>query len=112
MKHSKYHNKKTKIDGIIFDSKREAERYSELKLLERAGKIEHLILQPKFILQNGYRKKSGEKVRDITYIADFRYIENGVEVVEDVKGVETEVFKLKRKIFEKLYSDIDFRLIK
>lgn len=112
MKYSKYHNKKTKIDGIVFDSKREAERYSELKLLERAKKIENLILQPKFILQNGYRKKNGEKVRDITYIADFRYIENGVEVVEDVKGVETEVFKLKRKIFEKLYSDIDFRLIK
>lgn len=109
---SKYNNKKTIIDNIKFDSKAEANRYIELKMLEKARKISDLELQPKFELQEKYTNNKGEKVRAITYKADFCYIENGKLVVEDVKGVETKEFKIKRKLFENKYRDIDFRLVK
>lgn len=109
---SKYNNKKTIIDNIKFDSRAEANRYIELKLLEKAGKISDLELQPKFELQEKYINNKGEKVRAITYKADFSYIENGKLIVEDVKGVETKEFKLKKKLFENKYRDIDFRLVK
>lgn len=97
----KYGNIKTTVDGITFDSKAEAKRYLELKLLERAGLITNLKLQPKFELQPKYRI-GNKNVRAITYIADFEYFDTEKEkwVVEDVKGVETHDFKLKRKIFE------------
>ena len=108
---SKYRNKKTIIDGIEFDSKKEANRYCELKLLEKAKEIEDLKLQPKFILQEGF-KKDGVTYRPITYKADFSYIYKGRIVVEDVKGVETETFKLKRKIFEYNYPYLKLELIK
>lgn len=55
MKYNKYGNIKTVIDGIKFDSKRESERYLELKLLEKAGEISDLKLQPRFILQHGFK---------------------------------------------------------
>lgn len=109
---SKYKNKKTIVDNIKFDSKAEANRYIELKLLEKAGKISDLELQPKFELQEKYINNKGEKVRAITYKSDFSYIENGKLVVEDVKGVETKEFKIKKKLFENKYRDIDFRLVK
>ncbi len=93
---SKYHSKKTEVDGYIFDSKAEAVRYSELKLLEAAGEIEHLQLQPKFpILVNG------KKI--CTYIADFQYNDHGRVVIIDVKGIKTPVYRLKKKLFEALY---------
>lgn len=104
---SKYHNRKTTIDGIKFDSAREAKRYSELKLLERGKKIKKLVLQPEFILQCGFKDGMGDKHRPITYRADFQYIdtENGFTVVEDVKGMKTEVYKIKKKMF--LYGNQD-----
>ena len=81
---NKYHNKKTVVDNIKFDSKLEANRYSELKLLEKAGQIFDLKLQPRFLLQPSFKYK-GKTHRKIEYVADFEYIENGQVVVEDVK---------------------------
>ncbi len=109
---NKYRNRKTIVDGITFDSKAEARRYVELKLMEDTGHIKDLKLQPKFELQEKYKNNKGQTVRAITYKADFSYIENGKLIVEDVKGVETKEFKLKKKLFENKYRDIDFRLIK
>ena len=108
---NKYRNQETVIDGIKFQSKKEANRYCELKLLEKAKEIEELKLQPKFILQEGF-KKDGVTYRAITYVADFSYIHKGKMIVQDVKGVETEVFKLKRKLFEYKYPDLKLELIK
>lgn len=109
---NKYRNKKIIIDEIKFDSIAEGRRYKELKLLKEGNYITELKLQPKFELQAKYTNKKGKHIRAITYKADFSYIENGILVVEDVKGVETKEFKLKKKMFEYKYPDIDFRLIK
>lgn len=105
---NKYFNKQTKIDGILFSSKKEALRYAELKLLESAGEISDIKIQPKFLLQDGffYQKK---KERSIIYIADFSYIEGGKEIIEDCKGMKTEVYKLKRKLLLYKYPTINFR---
>lgn len=108
---NKYRNKKVIVDGKEFDSKREGNRYKELRLLERVGKISNLELQPRFLLQDSF-KKNGKTYRKIEYVADFKYIENGKTIVEDVKGMQTDVFKLKHKIFEKVYPDLELRIIK
>ena len=108
---NKYRNKKVQIDMYVFDSIAESKRYKELALLQRAKKIENLQLQPKFLLQESFRK-NGKTFRKIEYIADFQYEENGKIVVEDVKGKETEAFKLKRKLFEKKYMGLELRIIK
>lgn len=108
---SKYNNKKVIVEDYIFDSIQESRRYKELKLLERAGKIQNLELQPHFLLQDSFRK-NGKTFRKIEYIADFKYIENGKTIVEDVKGIQTEVFKIKHKIFEKIYPELELRIIK
>lgn len=94
----KYSAIATVVDGIRFASKAEARRYQELKILERGGVITNLELQPKFPLVV-------EGVKVATYIADFAYTDkHGSKVVEDVKGMETDVFKIKRKLFEVLYK--------
>lgn len=108
---SKYKNKKTQIDMYVFDSIAESKRYKELVLLQRAEKITELQLQPKFLLQESF-KKNGKTHRKIVYIADFQYKENGKIIVEDVKGKETEAFKIKRKLFEKKYMGLELRIIK
>lgn len=108
---NKYRNKKTQIDMYVFDSIAESKRYKELVLLQRAGKISELQLQPKFLLQESF-KKNGKTYRKIEYIADFMYEENNKIIVEDVKGKETEVFKLKRKLFEKNYPALELKIIK
>lgn len=102
---AKYGNKKTVIDNIVFDSKRESERYKELKLLERVGEICNLELQPEFLLQKSF-KLNGKTERSITYKADFKYMDSKTceFFVEDVKGVKTEVYKIKRKMFLRLYG--------
>ena len=108
----KYRAKKAVVDGIKFDSKAEAARYRELKLLEKAGLITNLELQPKFELQPGF-EKDGAKYRAITYTADFKYfdVETGQVVVEDVKGYRTQQFELRKKMFEYKYKDLRLRLI-
>lgn len=108
---NKYKNKKVQIDMYVFDSIAESKRYKELALLQKANKIENLQLQPKFLLQESFRK-NGKTYRKIEYIADFQYEENGKIIVEDVKGKETEVFKLKRKLFEKKYMGLELKIIK
>lgn len=97
--HAKYGNRKTVVDGITFASAKEARRYGDLKLLERAGEISALRLQPRFPLE-----VEGKLI--CTYVADFAYICKGEaeETIEDVKGVQTPVFKIKRKLFEALYG--------
>lgn len=104
---SKYRSKKIIIDGITFDSKREGNRYVELKLLERAGKIKDLELQHKFELQPSFKKK-GKTIRAITYVADFVYfdLETMRIVVEDTKGFKTDVYMLKKKMFEFKYPEL------
>ena len=114
MSYSKYKNVKVKIDGIKFDSKRESERYSELRILEKAGLISNLVLQPRYELQSKF-SHNGKAEMAIYYIADFSYSDKTEEkiIVEDVKGMETDVFKLKRKMFLKLYGDThDLRIIR
>jgi hypothetical protein len=105
LNYNKYKNIKTEINGKTLDSKREAKRYSELLLLERAKEIKDLQLQVKYELQEGY-KLSTKQVRPIIYIADFVYYDNGLKkwVIEDVKGMRTEVYKLKKKLFEYKYK--------
>ena len=107
---NKYKNKKTIIDGIEFDSKAEAKRFCELRLLEKARKIKDLTLQPCFILQPSF-KKNGKTYRKIEYIADFQYEENGQVIVEDVKGMKTKEFQIKRKLFEYKYPDLEIKII-
>lgn len=108
----KYHNKKTVIDGITFDSKGEANRYLELKMLEKAGLISNLKLQPKYTLVESF-KKNGTTHRAITYVADFQYydIKEKRFITEDFKGFKTEVFKIKQKLFEKVYPNNELRIV-
>ena len=106
----KYHNRKVSVDNITLDSAKEARRYTELKLLERAGKIKRLELQPEFILQPAFTK-GGKRYRKIAYKADFSYfdIEKGVYTVEDAKGFKTDVYKLKKKLFEYRYKELSLK---
>lgn len=103
-KKSKYSSAKTDVDGIRFDSKKEAEFYAELKLREKAGEISHLRLQPRYLLQEAF-KHEGKQYRETEYVADFEYIENGETVVIDVKGFRTAVYMLKKKLFLYRYGD-------
>lgn len=108
---NKYRNIPTVVDEIRFDSEAEAHRYTELKLLLAAGEIKDLKLQPKFpFTVNG--------LTVCTYIGDFQYLEPIADrdgptriIVEDVKGVETKEFKIKRKLFLALYPTLTLRLI-
>jgi len=97
---SKYGAKKTQVDGITFDSRAEAARFLELKALERAGQITNLELQPKFELAPAV-KLGGRTKPALRYIADFRYIDHlGNVVVEDVKGVRTDSYQIKRHMMK------------
>lgn len=99
-------SKKTVIDGIVFDSKTEAEYYEYLKTLEKNKKIYRLRCHPTFILQEAF-EQDGKKYKAIKYIADFAYWndEEQTSVVVDVKGYAMEDAKLKRKLFAYKYSD-------
>ena len=93
-KTSKYRNEKITVDGVTFDSKKEYKRYCELKLLEKAGLIHDIQRQVKFEL---VPKQEGE--RAVNYYADFVYYSNKNEmVVEDIKGVRTKEYIIKRKL--------------
>lgn len=95
---SKYGNQITTVNGIQFDSQKEADRYQQLITLLKAGKITRLKLQHSFTLQGAFITPDGEKIRAITYIADFTYYdENGAFIVEDVKGYKTRTYKDKYK---------------
>lgn len=95
-KKSKYRNKKVKIDGCYFDSIKESKYYEELKLRLMAGDILGFCLQPKFILSNS-----------ISYKPDFIVFEKGRTIIIDVKGFKTDVYKLKKKLFEEKYPELE-----
>ena len=97
---SKYGNRKTEVDGILFDSAKEARRYGELDLMLKAGEIRDLRLQVPFELIPAQRDERGRiKERAVNYVADFVYTtREGILVVEDAKGMRTDVYKLKKKM--------------
>lgn len=96
-KPSKYRAIKTNVDGVVFDSRGEAGRYEQLKLLQRAGHISNLKLQPKFeLMVNG--------ILICRYVADFSYVENGKEVVEDFKGFKTPAYNLKKRLMLAIFG--------
>lgn len=111
-KYNKYQSIKTCVNGIEFDSRKEARRYQELLLLERAGVIQNLRLQEKFLLipsqyefyerygAKGQELKPGRKLieKECAYVADFVYEENGKTIVEDTKGFKTKDYIIKRKL--------------
>lgn len=107
-KKSKYHSNKVCIDGIKFDSRKEANKYCELKLLQKAGEVIELHLQPEFILQDGYIR-NGKKIRPIVYRADFQVkYKDGREVVIDTKGYRTKEYLIKKKLLLARYPEIEF----
>lgn len=111
---NKYKSTKTEVNGILFDSKKEAKRYSELLMLQNAGLISNLQTQVKFVLIPAQRELSNEVYskgknkgmlkpgrvieKECAYIADFVYTENGVLKVEDTKGFRTKDYIIKRKL--------------
>lgn len=109
MRRSKYHNRKVVVNGSVFDSQKEYDRYRELFVLEQAGKIQGLRRQVRFQLIPPQREpdtigKRGGIIkgklleREVSYIADFVYLLDGEQVVEDVKGMRTTEYILKRKL--------------
>lgn len=114
---SKYKAQATDVDGIRFHSKKESRRYSELKLLQRAGEIQDLELQPVFPLfvismQHWDRLMGHDDDSELRmqmcgeYRADFRYtnVRDGEIIVEDVKGMKTPLYRLKKKMTEGIYG--------
>lgn len=116
----KYGNRKVAVDGIAFDSIREARRYKQLKLLLLSGEIVGLSMQVPFelvpaqyeetgeVYSKGPRKgqpKQGKCIeKSVVYVADFVYFENGKRVVEDTKGVRTPEYIIKRKLMLQKYG--------
>lgn len=113
---SKYHSRKVKKDGMTFDSIKEYSRWCDLVKLERAGKIFDLKRQVRFTLiptqrefcceigKNGRFKKGKVLERSVVYVADFTYMQDGKYIVEDVKGVKTDVYIIKRKLMLKEFG--------
>ena len=105
-KESKYHSSKVQVGGLVFDSKREAARWQELKLLEKAGEIRELKRQVRFRLIPSQYLPSGRRERPVDYIADFTYrhrvrseeMDEWAVVVEDTKGLKTKDYIIKRKL--------------
>lgn len=95
---AKYHNRKVTRDGETFDSVKEYRRFCELRLLERAGAVTDLRRQVKFELIPAQRIDGKVVERACSYVADFVYMENGQQVVEDAKGMRTQEYRLKRKL--------------
>jgi hypothetical protein len=112
VKASKYGNRKRQINGYTFDSLAEAARYEELLLLEAGGLIADLRVHPRYTLLPALRLSDGSLQQPITYIADFAYTENGRTVIEDVKGKETESWRIKAKLFRWAFPDHDLRVVR
>ena len=105
---SKYHAQKTSVGGKTYDSKKEANRAMQLQYMEKAGLIHDLQEQVRFILQDGFVNNEKKTIRPIYYFADFCYEKNGIKIVEDTKGVKTEVYKIKKKLFQYKYPEYKF----
>ena len=102
-KRNKFNARKTVVDGIVFHSAAEANRYKILKILEKAGHIRALKLQVPFIYYCIIEESLDYK-KIFTYYADFMYIENEKTIIEDVKGMKTPVYRLKKKLIEAYYG--------
>ena len=103
---AKYNNIKTKVDGIVFDSKKESAKYQELKMLEKSGKIKNLERQKRFEI---VPKTPGE--RAVFFVADFTYETEGKKICMDVKSSITRknpTYIIKRKLFKSIYRDWEF----
>lgn len=104
MRGNKYHAVRVILDGINFDSIKESERYSYLKLLEATGDIHGLEMQKEYILVPEEKDNMGKRMRPMRYYADFYYIDSyGSVHVEDVKGMQTAVYKLKKRLLWHLF---------
>lgn len=103
----KYGSEKEKTDNITFDSGREGSRYRDLKFQEEHGYISNLRLQVPFVLIEKF-KYNRKTIRGVKYYADFVYIKDGNEIVEDSKGYKTPVYIIKRKMLLKRYPEINF----
>jgi len=114
---SKYGARRVKRDGYMFDSNAEQEHYVELCMRGHAGEITDLKVHPRFQLVKAFRDVDGKKVTGIRYFADFSYVDamTGRTIVEDVKGVQTPLFRVKAKLFKLAIKegrfDVDFRLV-
>jgi len=110
----KYGNKKTTFAGFTFDSKREAERWSQLCLLQRAGRISDLRRQVAYVLAPSVKFAGARAAKPaIRFIADFEYVENGARIVEDVKSAPTAklpAFQMKRHLMKSIHN-IDVRIV-
>ena len=99
---------------ITFDSRAEMRRYLELCMLQRAGEIKDLELQPEYVLVPPYSLRDGTKSRGVRYRADFRYLETGTNriIVEDVKGMRTRDYLIKKALLLWRYPDLNFVEVK
>ncbi len=113
LSYQKYGATRTEIDGHIFSSRAEASRYAELRLLERAGQIADLRLQPRFVLQPAFVDNKGRRQPAVRYTADFAYREpmNPREVVEEVKGVMDKSAAIRIRLFIFQHQEVDFRIV-
>lgn len=109
-----FNNRKVEAGGYVFDSRLEARRWQQLRLMEQAGAIRNLQVKPSFMLQPGYRDADGKAQRAVTWTPDFTYQDgDGGWVAEDVKGGPvTEVTRLKLKLFSYQYKDYRVRLVR
>ena len=114
---TKYGNVKVKVDGILFDSEAERDYYLlNILPLKQAGLVKNIKVHPSYLLQPGF-EKYGRKIRKITYKADFEYLEKDEKgkwrkIVVDVKGHQTAVFKLKRKLFDRAFPNLPLKVVK
>lgn len=103
--YNKYRNQRTCVDGRFFDSKREARRFTELQLLQRAGEISDLQTQVSYQLIPSQKRQHGKAEKAVHYIADFVYkTRDGETVVEDAKGAKTPEYIIKRKLMLLVYG--------
>jgi hypothetical protein len=108
-KERKYHNKKPTVDGITFDSQKEANYYAKIKMALKNGDIKKIERQVKYRLLDGFDDKEGNHHRPINYFADFRVTwADGTVKIVDTKGYRTQVYKIKKKLLLAKYPDINF----
>jgi len=110
---NKYNARKVTQDGYTFDSQAEARRYNELVLLHRAQEIALLEVHPRFKIINDFDWR-GQWIAPTYYEGDFKYFDFAKDktIIEDVKGVETAVFKLKAKLFKQRYPEYEFLIVR
>ena len=101
---SKYKNAITVVDGITFHSRAEARRWSALRLMERAGEIRDIEMQVEYLLIPSQKKPGGGTERAIKYVCDFEYVRDGKRVIEDVKGMRTPDYIIKRKLMLHIFG--------